>query len=238
MSVFRNPLPELRLTAYERIAGWLIFIICNFQIGSILMLLMFPAWREENNLYAFNVAMFIANAVLTAAVFFRTGIKGFHRLRQGPGRFFASYGIALGVYLISMQVVSIITGLVSSEIVNTNNDIVTEMIRQHPPMMILSTVVLAPLAEECFWRVLVFGELRQFNRWLAYAVSTLLFALLHVWQFIGEYSLLNLLMVTLSYLPAGAVLAWAYERSRSMWCSFLVHATINATVCVVTFLGL
>ena len=94
-------------------------------------------------------------------------------------------------------------------------------------------VVLGPFVEECLFRAGIFGQLRRRSRFLAYLVSMLAFALSHVWQ--GAISDPTQLFHALSYLPAGFALAWIYERSDSIWGSWLLHALSNG-VSVLTIL--
>ena len=95
-------------------------------------------------------------------------------------------------------------------------------------LMCLFTVLFAPLAEELMFRGLIFGSLRPRSRFLAYAVSMLAFALLHVLGYIGSYPVSTLALCLVQYLPAGFALAWALEFSGSIWASIGVHMLANA----------
>lgn len=235
MKFTRMPDEALKLSRRERIGGWTAMVVCNFQILTMLVGGIFVAFGWGQQFFWANMVLYVLNAAITLVVFRQTLVKGFQRMRNDPKRFFVTGALGCLVYYGAAKLVELLLYLLPMEITNTNNAVVTEFLLQHSVPMTLAVCVLAPIAEECFWRVLVFGEVRQFSRPLAYAASTLLFALLHVWQYIGEYSPLNLLLVTVTYLPAGLVLSWVYDRTKSVWCSILVHSAINAAVCLSLF---
>jgi len=84
--------------------------------------------------------------------------------------------------------------------------------------------VLAPVAEEVFFRGFLYAGMR--SRWgvgWALVASSLIFALIHL---------------TPSVLPPlfimGLLLAYLYERSNSLWPSVLLHAAVNS----IAFIGM
>ena len=94
-------------------------------------------------------------------------------------------------------------------------------------MMALCVVVLVPVVEETLYRGLLFGRLYSKNHFLGYAVGTLVFALVHVLGYVGQYDALRLGLCLLQYIPAGLALSWAYVESDSIWAPVLMHMTIN-----------
>jgi len=86
-----------------------------------------------------------------------------------------------------------------------------------PWIVVLAIVVLAPIAEELFFRGVVFNAwLREGGRRYAYVGSAALFAVIHV-------SLISLLPIFL----LGLALAWVYERTGSLLAPIAMHATVN-----------
>ncbi|NLG51555.1 MAG: CPBP family intramembrane metalloprotease [Chloroflexi bacterium] len=90
-------------------------------------------------------------------------------------------------------------------------------------LALLLGAVVAPVAEEIFFRGFLYAGMR--NRWgvgWGLVVSSVVFALVHV---------------TPGVLPAifaiGLVLAYLYERTESLWPSIILHALVNA----LAFLG-
>ncbi|MBQ9762500.1 MAG: CPBP family intramembrane metalloprotease [Oscillospiraceae bacterium] len=123
------------------------------------------------------------------------------------------------VYYLSIFAVSAITYRLFPSYVNTNDVVINHAGRQNFYLMAVGTVLLAPVAEELFYRALVFGTLHRRSRILAYAVSTLVFAAIHV-HGLDPVSFVQ-------YLPAGLVLAWAYEFSGSIAAPLAIHIAVN-----------
>jgi membrane protease YdiL (CAAX protease family) len=85
----------------------------------------------------------------------------------------------------------------------------------------LVVVVLAPLAEETFFRGFLYkGLRRRFSAWPAALISAFLFGIVH-------YSGVRFLLIIPSLILVGVVLAMVYERRQSLLASVATHATFN-----------
>jgi uncharacterized protein len=93
------------------------------------------------------------------------------------------------------------------------------------PVLVFSTVVVAPIGEELLYRGLIFQSfLRRFGRAGAVWLSALAFAIGHVT--IGAALMSNLVLAILIF-PLGAVLAWAFLRWGTLWVPVVIHAVFN-----------
>lgn len=110
---------------------------------------------------------------------------------------------------------------------NANDANIQDMYQENPVMMHIATVLLVPIIEEFLYRGVVFGGLYNRSRVLAYSVSTLFFAAIHVIGYIGTVDIPTLLISLVQYLPAGLCLGWAYARADSIWAPILIHMTVN-----------
>ena len=102
------------------------------------------------------------------------------------------------------------------------------MAQENFGLILFSTVVLAPLAEELIYRGLIFGSLAEKNRLLGYAVSVAVFSVIHVVGYMGQMDAAWITLSLLQYVPAGIALAFAYDYSGSIWTSVAIHMAINA----------
>ena len=95
-------------------------------------------------------------------------------------------------------------------------------------VMLLFVGAIVPIAEELFFRGLIYGWLRRrVSVWLAAGVSGLGFAVLHgIWWLIPALFLL------------GVTLALIYERSGSIWASVVTHGLFNSLTTVLYYLAL
>lgn len=88
-------------------------------------------------------------------------------------------------------------------------------------LMLLGVGVLAPIAEELFFRGLIYDWLRQkVGVELGIAISSLLFGLAHY----------DSLAVVGSSFVMGIAMALAYEKTRSLWIAIFMHISTNAGV--------
>jgi membrane protease YdiL (CAAX protease family) len=84
-------------------------------------------------------------------------------------------------------------------------------------MIILGGVVV-PIAEEAFFRGVVYSWMRQHSpAWVAILLSSAIFGALH-----GEISVAGATFVM------GIILAWFYERSHSLWAPITIHILNNS----------
>ena len=71
-------------------------------------------------------------------------------------------------------------------------------------------VVLMPVVEETLFRGLLFGSSRRYSRVLGYVLSTLVYAVYCVWQFVFTYGQVDFryLLLLVQYLPMSLALTW------------------------------
>ena len=223
--------PTAYMSPGEQIAGTVFFVI-------YLLVLPFaaePLFRLAERLLRISLSDAMQNAVCYYILFAVTVIifHGFlartsRRLAENLGESLQTLGMGLVALYGLNELAYRLSNLFISNRTNLNNGTVSVRLDNAPHMTLLIVLLLAPFVEEVLFRGLVFGNLRYKSRGLAYAVSCLLFALLHVWQFVIVRQDLTYLLVMAQYLVPGLVLAWAYDHSGTLWTSVGLHALANA----------
>ena len=219
------------MTPGEQIAGTVFFVI-------YLLVLPFaagPMFRLAAELLGTHLDPGFQNA-LYYYILFAVTLVIFHGFLGRTSRHLAeNLGLAsrtLVVGLIALyglnELVYRLTRLVSATQTNLNDVSISAQINDAPHMTVLIVVFLAPVVEETLFRGLVFGNLKGKSRTVAYLVSCLLFALLHVWQFAVVNRDLTYFLLMVQYLVPGLVLAWVYDHSGTLWTSIGLHAAANA----------
>ena len=66
------------------------------------------------------------------------------------------------------------------------------------------------------------------SRMLVFSLSVLIFSVYNVWQYVAVTGDLKLMVYVLQYIPVSIVLAWAYERSGTLWVPIGFHMMINS----------
>lgn len=213
------------LSKAEQIAGFCYLPVYVALLGFAL------AWLNEKtglNLtdLQINIAYFLINSIFIWVIFHNFLLRSFRNIRFWE----LVQALILGfvLYYAGNFVFSLAVNWLGLNIPRFNDEAVMGLAAQSETVMIVGAVVLAPMVEETLMRGLVFGTIRRKSRVLAYAVSMVLFAAIHVWQFAVLYDWRQVLLAALAYLPAGIALGWTYEKSNTIWAPILLHMVINA----------
>ena len=219
------------MTPGEQIAGTVFFVIylvvLPFAAG--------PLFRLAGRLLDVTIAAALQN-VIYYYVLFAVTVLIFHKFLARTCRNLAdNLGGACRMLLVGLvalyglnELAYRLTNLIITNRTNLNDTAISAQMDSAPYMTLLIVVFLAPFVEEVLFRGLVFGNLKGKSRPVAYVVSCALFALLHVWQFAVVYQDVTYFLLMLQYLVPGAVLAWVYDRSGTLWTSIALHALTNA----------
>ena len=219
------------MTSGEKIAGTILLTVYLV----VLPFVTDPLFRFIGRLLDTTVSATVQSIVYYYVLFAVTLIV-FHKFIARTSRNFAdNLGVACRNMLLGLialyglnELVYRLSSLVISNRTNLNDTTISAQIQDAPRVTLLIIVFLAPFIEEVLFRGLVFGNLKSKSRVVAYLVSCLLFALLHVWQFAVVQQDITYFLLMVQYLVPGAVLAWAYESSGTLWTSIGLHAVANA----------
>ena len=226
-----NPGPQAGfqqlMTPTERVLGW-IWLPVNTFLLPILAAVYVYANPDQLSDGALNLVTFAVSAVALLLMLHRFWRESFHRMLDQPGRCLGAMLLGgLVNYALSLAVSPVLLLVLDGAVDNPNNAALLEIAQQDLGMIKAASVFLAPLVEETLFRGVVFGSLRPRRRLLAYALSTGLFSLLHVWQYILVSADASLLVYALQYIPSGVALAYCYERSGSIWPPIFLHMLLN-----------
>lgn len=226
-----NPGPQAGfqqlMTPTERVLGW-IWLPVNTFLLPILAAVYVYANPDQLSDGALNLVTFAVSAVALLLMLHRFWRESFHRMLDRPGRCLGAMLLGgLVNYALSLAVSPVLLLVLDGAVDNPNNAALLEIAQQDLGMIKAASIFLAPLVEETLFRGVVFGSLRPKHRFWAYALSTGLFALLHVWQYILVSADASLLVYALQYIPSGVALACCYERSGSIWPPIFLHMLLN-----------
>jgi membrane protease YdiL (CAAX protease family) len=210
----------------ERIWGFLYLLAELFALPAALeaMNRLLPAPLPDAWL---NFLYFALNFIFTCFLFRSFLRRCLTRIGKNTGDFLLVTAAGFGIYYLCNLVLNSLILLLAPDFANLNDSALMDILGDYPLLMLLSTVVLAPVAEELLYRGLVFGWLREKNAILAYILSALFFSGIHVLQYIGAYSAAHVLVALVLYLPAGLCFAWAYQHSGTILTPIIIHAVNN-----------
>ena len=214
------------------------------QIGGVIFLAIYlvvlpfvtdPLFRFVGGLLDVSISATVQNMIYYYVLFAVT-IMIFHKFIARTSRNFVdNLGVACRSVLVGLiglyglnELVYRLSNVVITNRTNLNDTAISAQIQDAPRVTLLIIIFLAPFVEEVLFRGLVFGNLKAKSRTLAYFASAALFAAFHVWQFAAVHQDVAHLLLCLQYMVPGAMLAWAYERSGTLWSAVGVHAAANA----------
>ena len=224
MKKFKSP--GCALTRQETTCG---FVYMAFQF-IFLPSLLFAAndtLKGPLNEAELNFLYYFINFIAILVLFHGFLGKSAAQVRQHPAYFCQAVILGLAAYYACFYAVDKTVSLLMPGFSNQNNASVLSMYSQNRFLMFIGTVILVPPFEECIFRGLIFRNLWNKSHWVAYAVSILAFAMVHIIGFLGSYTPLEILLATLQYLPAGLCLAWSYTKAETIFAPIFIHAAVN-----------
>ncbi|HWL25798.1 MAG TPA: type II CAAX endopeptidase family protein [Ureibacillus sp.] len=140
----------------------------------------------------------------------------------------ASIGESIGwgivgffLVLVGQTVAANIEVALGIEIGSENTETII-MVTEIAPIMILSTVLFAPILEELVFRRVVFGSIIQAqNFWIAGIISAIVFAAIHL-------DFTHILIYTVS----GFIFAFLYYKTKRLLTSIIAHMLLNGFVTI------
>ena len=174
-----------------------------------------------------NFLYYLCNAGFCLLIFRELLAQSLRQAGSRPLRFLLAALVGFAGFELSTELNQLLLRYLAPDFFNVNDASLRGMILEAPALLLLGTVVLAPVAEECLFRGLLFLPLRQKSPWLGYAVSSLCFCAVHVIGYWGAYPAGTLLLCFFQYLPAGLLLAWALDYSGSLFAPMLIHSAVN-----------
>lgn len=222
------------MTRGERIAAW-IYLPVHVVGIPLLMSLIFILFPDAGLTDAKMNALYYGFGALYIFLFLWKYLRGgYDTLIDNIRRCLVALLMGWLLHIIMSFSLSIIMTLFGMDLASSpNNDAVVDMAKSSYGSIFAMAVFLAPIVEEPLFRGAVFGSIRPYNRAAAYAVSSVLFSLYHVWQFAVLYQDPRYLLSAVSYLPISIALCYSYERSGSIWVPVLFHMSMNLLSMVV-----
>ena len=216
------------LSQNEKVLGWSAWGLQQLVLPAAISLLV-PAFApgmhaaEQNFLYL-AISFLLISAVMLR--FLRQSLniflqRSFYALRWA--------GICYILYWVSfLPLTSLLTTFVP-DFQNINDSTIFELFNSNRTLTTIGVILLAPIAEELIYRGVIFGTFYPRSRLAAYALSCIAFSAIHVAGYIGQWDALTLALCFVQYIPGGLCLAWAYDRSGTIWAPILIHIAINQT---------
>ncbi len=222
---------SLRMTRRELLWGFGYFLFYLMVLPSMLELLFsLLSWDYNSTQGHLRLSLLYhgINFLAMLLIFHRFLGKSLAAVKKRFWGFVQAVILGWVLYQAATSSIMLLCRLVKPDLQNLNNAFFADQARTNFTLTAIATVFLAPPVEECLFRGLLFSTIHQKSRFLAFAVSALAFALVHVSGYLSYYGALGSLLLLLQYLPAGLALGWAYEKADTILAPMVIHMVINA----------
>lgn len=206
------------------------------MVGMLIFEILFGkifGYIEDKTLFTTTVITCTYFAMLAglALIILLTRRNHFFSKYKRPLDYIYGLGYAITLFFVGAIISNFISIFYKIE-VNTNQSTALDIATNYPIIAFIVMGLLGPICEELTYRVGLYSFFRRINKYLALAISALLFALIH-FDFQAE-NIVNELWSLPSYLFAGVVLGVAYEH-RGPACSMTAHLLYNILAFFVMF---
>ena len=174
-----------------------------------------------------NFFYYIVNFLAVLLIFHDFLARSLGQLLKSPIDALQAAILGFVAYYVCFYAIGWLVSLLVPGYTNYNDESIAALSRGNYFLTFLGTVVLVPLAEECFYRGLIFRNLYKKSHRAAYAISIAAFACIHILGYIGQYSARELIIAIIQYLPAGLWLAWSYIKGNTIFVPVVIHAAVN-----------
>ena len=216
-----------KLTPNEFVFGIIYFFLQLIVIPSLLFVINTLLLPKSLSDTAINCLFFGINFAAVLLIFHKYLQLNWRFAAANPWNVLRFAGIGLIFYFFGTSLITTAITWIHPEFLNINDQSIMAMVQDHFGIMVIATVILVPIAEEAFYRGLIFRQLFDRSPILAYLVSMAVFSVIHIAGYVGMVDTLTLVLSFFQYLPAGFALAWCYHRTGSIFTSILLHMTVN-----------
>jgi len=217
---------SISTTRRETLFGWIYWLVSLFVLPTVLTLILVLLGQPVSD-STLNLVYFFVNFLAVLGIFYRFLWESLKAAANKPLKCLIVAVVGYIGYFAAMWVVALAITAIEPDFSNVNDNAILGMMGEHTAFMVFGTVFLVPITEETLYRGLLFQSLHKKNRWVAYGVSVFVFAAVHVVGYIGFFDPLTLLLCFIQYLPAGIILALAYEKTDTIITPILIHIFIN-----------
>ena len=218
---------ENQMTRAQSILAWC-YLLVHIAVLPALLELLQRFTPDPLSDAAANLLYYGVGVVFCLTVTFTFLRRSFDRLLDNLRICILTILLALMVDYALSGVATLALMLIDGLVENPNNAAGIELGVLTDGTVKAVALFLTPIVEEVLFRGAVFGSIRTRSRAWAYVVSVAAFSLYHIWPYYAASGNPAMLLYALQYLPVSIVLAWAYERSGSIWTSIFFHMGFNA----------
>lgn len=230
-----------KLNGKQKAIGFILLIPIYMHIAPMFIqagLYLYIKYVQSLDRYTINILLnfFIAVVIFVFEIvvfkdFLIENIKKFKEKILDNITWSLTAGIGV-MYAISMITNMVISSFLGHANTSSNQLLFESLLDKGLILMIIQSVILAPIVEEVIFRGLIFRTLRDYNKYMAHFVSALCFGFIHIYSglFAGD---LTQLFYLLSYGGSGLAFSYAYEARKTIVAPIIIHMVNNLIAVIV-----
>ncbi|MNO37551.1 CAAX amino terminal protease self- immunity [compost metagenome] len=190
---------------------------------------------ELNNRIALSLNSLIYMGVIVAFwSFYKQDIHDFRR-HWIRNMIWIFWGLCLMIGMGNIVVPTLIS--IVHPLTNSVNEVdLRSMLSSYPFIYTVSVIWIGPIIEELVYRATIYRMIRTKSRILAYLISSFLFGFQHVYKAVVFQNNYNEWWNIFSYMTAGLILAYLYEKRKNILVPIGAHVVSNGISVILYFL--
>ncbi|OME03781.1 hypothetical protein BSK54_06720 [Paenibacillus odorifer] len=233
-----------KLSKRQLILGVILAVM--YFLGLFSILLIRPVMGILNHVFIWqpeqqNRMALLLNSLIYIGVII--GFRGFykqaiHDFRQYWVRnmLWMVWGLCL-IIIIGSMLIPILISIFHPITKSVNEVDLRAMLSSYPFIFTVNVVWIGPLIEELVYRVTIYRTIRRKSRLLAYLISSFLFGFQHVYRAVVFQSNYNEMWNIFSYMAAGLIFAYLYEKRKNILVPIGAHMFSNGLSVLLYFLS-
>jgi len=216
-----------------------IFIFLSYFFFSYFLNFLIDVFNIDMSLWSrtskiiFIYSVDVIPLIVLLIIFRKKLIEDFKIFRKNYKSYFEKYFKywVLGIGL--MAVSNVLISLITKDSVGNNEELIRDVVKVLPIYSIITTCIVAPLAEELMYRKTIKDIFKK--KWLSIIMSGLIFGLAHV---IGTYDNIKDLLYVIPYGILGSVFMYIYYKSENIYTTIFIHFIHNSLLLTIYIVSL
>lgn len=208
-----------------------LYVYLSSIIGSALIKFIFSTFSLSSDYYTLTCILnFIVDLGMLIVVFFIFKDQMLCQWEDFKKNWKSNlfYGFIIGTALIYIAGIGggMLTLALGGAQISENQALIEAIMDVQPLLMMIPTVIFAPILEEMIFRGIIFGWVYELNPKLAHMISAFIFGFVHIMSAVLSGQISEWIQI-FSYFFMGIALSFLYEKKNNIYVPILSHAMNN-----------
>ena len=208
-----------------------LYIYLSSMIGSAIIKLIFSVFSLKTDYYTLTCLLnFVVDLGMMIVVFFIFKDQMLSQWKDFKKNWSSHlfYGLIVGTALIYLAGIcgGMLTLALGGAQTSENQALIEAIMDVQPILMMIPTVIFAPILEEMIFRGIIFGWAYELSPKIAHILSAFIFGFVHIMSAVMSGQISEWIQI-FSYFFMGIALSFLYEKKNNIYVPILSHAVNN-----------